>query len=321
MNRKEISVEQVIEALQTEATQIKGDKKRIVTHPAAIDNAKGKDALCFAGATQSMSGSHKVDALAKIRKTKAGIVITSNDIELHPDDYKEKTLILVGNPRLAYIRVLRTLFEEGTSMTIHPTAIIDPEADIGPEVHIGPYTVVGKSTIGAGSIIHGHVYIYDNCFIGRNVEIYAGCLLGGKGFGFERNENGELEKFPQLGGLVIEDDVEIQGLCNVEVGTIENTRIGKGTKIDSYCHIGHNCKIGKHCVIAADTMFGAGVEVEDFVWISPSAVLRNRVRIGEGSQVGTGAVVVKDVPPNELVMGFPARPAEEFKRILKKLKR
>jgi len=180
--------------------------------------------------------------------------------------------------------------------------------------------VIGKSSIGKGSIIHGHVFIYDNCTIGKNVEIFAGCVIGGKGFGFERNKNGELENFPQLGGLIIEDNVEIQGLCNVEVGTLADTVIGQGTKIDSCCHIGHNCRIGKHCVITAHTMFGAGIEVADYAWISPSAVLRNRIKIGERSQIVTGAVVVKDVLPGELVMGVPARPEKEFKRFLKKMK-
>jgi UDP-3-O-[3-hydroxymyristoyl] glucosamine N-acyltransferase len=216
--------------------------------------------------------------------------------------------------------VLRAFFEEKPKWGIHPTVLIDPDADIHEQVSIGPYTVIGKSCIGKGTQIHGNVFIYDNCNIGKNVVIYAGCVIGGKGFGFERNLTGELEKFPQLGGLVIEDDVEIQGLTNIEVGTLDSTIIGKGSKIDNYCHIGHNVRIGRHCVITAHSMLAAGVKIGDYAWISPSSAIRNRVKVGKRAQVGIGSVVVKDVGEDSLVMGVPARPADEFKRMLKKLK-
>lgn len=318
--KKRIRVCQIVEVLKSEYCEVKGDLDRIVTHPAPIDSARKGSALCFAGATQSMAGAHKIDALAEIRDSKAGVVITSKGLNFTPKYYANRTLILVENPRLAYIRVLKAFFEEKPKWGIHATAVIDSDADIHERVYVGPYTVIGKSRISEGTIIHGNVFIYDNCIIGKNVVIYAGCILGGKGFGFERNEMGEMEKFPQLGGLVIEDDVEIQGLCNVEVGTLDNTVIGKGTKIDSCCHIAHNTKIGRYCVITADAMFAAGVELDDYVWLSPSSVLRNRIKIGKEAQVGIGSVVVKDVDEGSLVMGVPARPVEEFKRILKRMK-
>jgi UDP-3-O-[3-hydroxymyristoyl] glucosamine N-acyltransferase len=320
MHKRTIKISQILEVLKPESCEVKGDEDRTITHPASIDSAKETSALCFAGSTKSMAGAHKIDALSKIRNSKAGVVIISKGLNLVSDDYADRTLILVDNPRLAYIRVLRAFFEEEPKWGIHPTAIIDPDAVLHERVSIGPYTVVGKSCIGEGTQIHGHVFIYDNCTIGKNVVIYAGCVIGGKGFGFERNSAGEMEKFPQLGGLVIDDDVEIQGLCNIEVGTLDNTVIGKGTKIDSCCHIAHNTKIGRYCVITADAMFAAGVELSDYVWLSPSSVLRNRIKIGKKSQVGIGSVVVKDVERESLVMGVPARPADEFKRMLKKLK-
>jgi len=297
-----------------------GEKDRVVTYPAAINDADGPEAICFAGATKSMAGAHKIDALVKIRETKAGVIITSKDVAVSSDDFTSKTLILVDNPRLAYARVLRALFARPPNWGIHPTAVINDQADIHPNVYIGPYTVVGKSKIGEGTIIHGQVFIYDNCTIGRNVVIYPGCIIGAEGFGFERNEQGEMEKFPQLGGLIIEDNVEIQGLCNLDKGTLGETVIGEGTKIDTASHIGHNTLLGKHCLVAAHTMIGAGIHVGDFSWISPSSAIRNRVKIGTRSQVGIGAVVVKDVPPDTLVMGVPAQPADEFKRFLKKMK-
>jgi len=307
--RRSIQLTKILEALSREEWRVIGDTDRVVTHPAAIDQADSPEVIGFVGTAQ-------IEPLKKIQDTKAGVILCSRNLPVSSDQFPDKTLILVDNPRLSFIRILRTFFVTPPSWGIHPTALIDSGAVIHPNVYIGPYCVVGKSDIGEGTVLHGHIFVYDNCIIGRNVVIFPGCVIGAEGFGFERNEKGELEKFAHFGRLIIEDNVEIQALTNVDKGTLGDTVIAEGTKIDTGCHIGHNVHLGKHCVVAAHTMIGGGVVVEDYSWIAPCACFRNRVRVGARSMVGTGALVTKDVPEGIVVMGAPARPANEFRQIL-----
>lgn len=313
LQRRRIQLSKILEALPSERRAI-GETNRTVTHPAAINLAASSDAIVFVGATQK-------EPLRRIRDSRAGVIVCSQDLTISPDKFPDKTLILVNNPRLSFIRILHSFFVAPPYWEIHPTAVIDSDAIIHPNVYIGPYCVVGKSEIDEGTILHGYVCVYDNCIIGRNVVIYAGCVIGAEGFGFERDEKGILIKFPHFGRLIIEDNVEIQGLTNVDKGTLGDTVIGEGTKIDTGCHIGHNVHLGKHCVVAAHTMIGGGVMVEDHAYIAPCACFRNRIRVGARSMVGTGALVTKDIPEGVVVMGAPARPANEYKQILGEMKR
>jgi len=181
---------------------------------------------------------------------------------------------------------------------------------------------VGKCEIGEGTVIHGHVHIYNsNVKIGKNVIIHAGTVIGVDGFGYERNESSKLEYFPSIGGVIIEDDVEIHSNVNVDRGTLGDTLIGRGTKIDKFCHIGHNVVIGKHCVITAHCMLGGSAQIGDYAWIAPCVCIREGgIKIGSHAFVGMAAVVTKDVPDGTMVVGAPARRIEEYKKILKAVK-
>jgi len=311
MPLRTVKLTEILDILGDVVTAVIGPTERTVTYPAPIHEAQDEFALTFC----RYSGSK---GLQRIQATKAGVVICEDGQPVDELD-SEKTFILVENPRLSFLRLVRALFAESRLTGIHPTAVIDPEAKIHPDTYIGPFTYVGRCEIGAGTVIYGHIHIYSNTQIGCNVTIHAGTVIGADGFGYERNEAGELEKFPHVGGVVIEDDVEIGANTCIDRGVLGDTIVCEGAKVDNLVHVAHNVIIGRHAAVIANAMIGGSTCIGDYAWIAPSACLRDVISIGEGALVGLGALVVKDVPDGVTVMGVPARPAKEYKRMLKAL--
>lgn len=250
--------------------------------------------------------------------TKASVIICDNSFELqkYPMD---KCLILVDNPRLIFLRIVEKLFLEKVTFGIHPTAYIHPEANVHKNTFIGAFTYIGKCIIGEGSIIYGNCYLYDNITIGQNVIIHAGTVIGADGFGYQKNELGELEKFPHIGGVIIEDNVEIGANTCVDRGTLGNTHIKKGAKIDNLVHIAHNVIVGENSAVIALSLVGGSTEIGNNAWIAPCVTIRDGIKIGQNATLGMGAVVTKSIPDNEIWAGNPAKPIEELKKQLKKL--
>jgi len=232
---------------------------------------------------------------------------------LATEDIQDKTLILVSNPRLAFIRVMQKYFEKKVEFIVHPTAIIDENAKIALNVYIGPNSYIGECEIGENTVIHGNVFIYPNVKIGSNGIIHAGTVIGTSGFSYERNERRELERFPHIGGVIIEDEVEIGSNVSIDRGTMGNTIIGRGTKIDNLCHIAHNVVIGKHCMIIAQSMVGGSTRIDDYSWVAPQACLRDGIKIGKNVVIGMGSVVTKDVEDGWVVFGVPAKEIRKAK--------
>jgi UDP-3-O-[3-hydroxymyristoyl] glucosamine N-acyltransferase len=191
---------------------------------------------------------------------------------------------------------------------IHPTAIIDEKANIGRNVYIGPNSIIEDCEIGEGTIIDGNVFIHAGTRIRKRVIIHAGAIIGTTSLAFEKNENGELEWFPQISGVIIEDNVEVGANTTICRGSLSDTFVDKGTKIDIQVVVGHGVRIGKHCVIVAGTVICGSAKIGDQTWIGPHVCIRENITVGNKVIVGAGSVVHKNVPDNLVVTGSPARP-------------
>lgn len=222
-----------------------------------------------------------------------------------------KILIVVKNPKIALAEIGNHFFVERVMPGIHSTAIIHPDAKIGSNCHIGPYTVIGKAIIGDNCVIDAHVRIYDDVVIGHNCVIKAGAVLGGAGFGYERDEEGNKFRFPQIGQLILGDYVDVGSNTTIDRGSLSDTTIGHHSKISSNCLIAHNNKIGCNVTITGSVMLSGSNVIDDNVWIAPNASVKGWVHVGEGAVVGMAAVVVKDIPAHETWVGNPAHKLEK----------
>jgi UDP-3-O-[3-hydroxymyristoyl] glucosamine N-acyltransferase len=241
-----------------------------------------------------------------INNSKANVIVCDIDVDESLID-TQKTIIKVQDPRLTFLRICKNYFEEKEIPSIHNSAIISKNAVIGKNVSIGPNTCIENVIIGDNTIIHGNCYIYSKTTIGNNVVIQANTVIGSDGFGYEKNEDGVWEKFPHLGGVVIEDFVEIGSNASIDKGTIGNTIIKKGAKIDNLVHIAHNVEIGENSMIIANAMIGGSTIIQNNVWVAPSSAIREGICIGNNSLVGLGAVVTKNIPENQIWIGNPAK--------------
>ena len=221
------------------------------------------------------------------------------------------------HPRLTFAELLAKFFshlELSVPSGIDPAAKIDPSARIGKGVTIGAFCYVGpEAEIGDGTVLHPSVTVHSRSLIGKNCIINSQTVIGTRGFGFVETAQGRWVHFPQIGRVVIEDDVEIQAGCTVCRPGLGTTVIGRGTKIDCLCHIGHNAQIGADCVVTACSEIGAGVRVGDGAWLGPNSCSIEGVVIGKKATVGIGSVIVRDVAADTVVAGSPAEPIELVK--------
>ncbi|MBN3033130.1 MAG: UDP-3-O-(3-hydroxymyristoyl)glucosamine N-acyltransferase [Candidatus Saganbacteria bacterium] len=215
--------------------------------------------------------------------------------------------ILVKNPRLALAQILPHFAPKPKLKPgVHKTAVVSAGARLGKRVTVGPFVYIGSGVeIGDETVIHPSVTIYDNVKIGKRVVIHAGARIGVDGYGFVWHEN-KYEKIPQIGTVVIEDDVELFANTCVARGTLGETRVGAGTKIDNLTHLAHNCRLGKHCAITALVGFAGSVTFGDHVSVGGMAGFNGHITIGENTVVMAKSGVTKDIPANSVVSGFPA---------------
>jgi UDP-3-O-[3-hydroxymyristoyl] glucosamine N-acyltransferase len=255
-----------------------------------------------------------------------------------------KPILISPQPRLVFARAAKLLRDHDRNRVIHPSAIVPASAAVGKNVAIGPRAILGErvkvgdeTTIGSGSAIGDNAEIGSHCRLDPNVTIYpgttlgnsvivqAGAVLGSEGFGYVRDaQTGRYEQSPQIGRLVIEDDVEIGANSTIDRGALDETRIRRGTKIDNLVHIGHNCQIGENVVIAAQTGLSGSVTIEDDVVMGGQVGIGDHARVESGAMIGgQGGILPKKVLRGKGIIfwGTPARPLREYLKELAFLSR
>jgi UDP-3-O-[3-hydroxymyristoyl] glucosamine N-acyltransferase len=245
-----------------------------------------------------------------------------------------KTILRHEHAKLAFAKAAALLLERAPiAVGIHPTAIVAPLAQVNPGASIGPYAVIGEDVhVGAGTEIGAHTVIAAGCWIGENcrihprvtlyaavrvghrVEIHSGAVIGADGFGYAHGE-GKYWKFPQTGIVQIDDDVEIGANTTVDRGSLDDTRIEVGVKLDNLVHIGHNCQIGAHTVMAAQVGFSGSCVIGKNVVIGGQAGFGERCRLEDSAIIGgqSGVLGGKTIRSRQTVWGTPARSLEKFK--------
>ncbi len=225
-------------------------------------------------------------------------IVTTKEIREKIDIDEE--FIICEYPRLTFAEMVNERLDKKEAF-IHSTAVIGDNVTIGENVTIHPYVV-----------------IYGDTEIGNNVIIHSNSVIGKPGYGYVRNSKGKWINFPQISKVIIEDDVEIGSFVAIDRGALEDTIIGEGTKIDNLVHVAHGVKTGKNCMLIACCEVSGSVTLGDNVWVAPNACIRENLTVGDHSLIGLGAVVVKNVPKESIIVGNPGKPLEKVDKELMK---
>jgi UDP-3-O-[3-hydroxymyristoyl] glucosamine N-acyltransferase len=303
--KKQIELNTIIDFLGSDVLKVYGEPNNIVIHylrdPQRVDEY-----------TLDWISEKRTNKQELVENSKADAIVVPEEIQ-YSDKLRQKgkVLIVVANPKMVLAKIGNFYFVETKTAGVHPSAIIHENAIIGKNVYVGAYTVIGNAKIGDNCVIDSNVRIDDGVVMGNNCIIKTGAVLGTAGFGFERDNEGNLFRFPQLGGLVIGNHVEIGANTAVDRGALSNTIIGNYTKINNLCHIAHNNSIGSNVVIAGCVNISGSSTIEDNVWIAPNASIRGWLNVGNSATIGIGAVATKNVPAGETWIGNPARKLEK----------
>lgn len=301
---------------------IVGDGTVAISRVSAIDDA-GDDALTFA-----TDEKYYAAALA----SKAAAVLVDASVP-RGDGVPGKPLLVIENARAAlavFLAALKTPRPRGPFK--HPSAVVEDGATVGEEVYLGAQCVIGANatigrgaTIGAGAYVgadasigeetwlHPHAVVHERCVVGKRVVLHSGSVIGSEGFGWAFID-GRLERIPQVGNVVLDDDVEIGANTCIDRAQTGSTTVGRGTKIDNLVQIGHNCRIGMHCAIAAQTGMAGSTSVGDYVKIAGQVGTRGHMHIGSRATVAGQSGVWGDVEEGAMISGNPARDHREWMR-------
>lgn len=244
-----------------------------------------------------------------------------------------KVLIRVPNARIAFAKILPLFFPEPQfAPGVHATSVVDPTAEVDPSAHIGPHCIVGERVrVGAHAVLHGQnfvgaqsqigeethlfpgVILYGRTQIGQRVRIHAGTVVGSDGFGYVLDE-GVHRKVPQIGQVIIHDDVEIGANVTIDRGALGPTVIGKGSKIDNLVQIAHNVLVGDHCLVVAQTGIAGSTRLGQYVTLAGQVGLAGHLKIGNRATVAAQSGVMHDIGEGEKWFGTPAQLDRQMKR-------
>lgn len=243
-------------------------------------------------------------------------------------------LLRVKNPRLAFARVLGLFYVKpptrsgisgkaeigsevviGKECSIHAFAVIADRVRIGNRVTIHPGCCIGEDcAIDDDTVVHANVSIGHRISVGKRVVIHSGTVIGSDGFGFV-TDGGRHHKIPQVGGVIVEDDVEIGSNCSIDRATLGNTIIKKGTKIDNLVQVAHNVTIGEHCLIAGQAGVAGSSMLGNYVVLGGQAGVADHVKVGDQVMAGGGTAITKDVEPGQVIAGYNAMPIRDWLKV------
>jgi UDP-3-O-[3-hydroxymyristoyl] glucosamine N-acyltransferase len=301
--------------------RVVGDGSVRIARISTIEEAGG-DALTFATTPAYLSSALQSAAAA---------VLVEAQLETSA---AAKPLLVVENARHALALLLQSLRPRRPSGPFrHPSAVVEPDAKLAADVYLGAHAYVGNAVaIGAGSVVEAGAYLGDGVSIGEavwiraracvlsgsrigdRVVLHAGCVIGSDGFGWAFID-GRSERIPQVGNVVLEDDVEIGANTCVDRAQTGSTRIGAGTKVDNLVQIGHNCRIGKHCVIAALTGLAGSTVIGDYVKVGGQVGFKGHVTVGSRVTIAGKSGIWGDIGDDATVSGSPARDHREDLRL------
>jgi UDP-3-O-[3-hydroxymyristoyl] glucosamine N-acyltransferase len=243
-------------------------------------------------------------------------------------------LLRLKNPRLAFARTLTLFYVKpyqaigisekaaiganvviGADPSIHPFVVLADDVKVGERVTVYPGVSIGKgSVVDDDTIIHANVSIGENVRIGKRVIIHAGTVLGSDGFGFV-TDKGRHHKIPQVGGVIIEDDVEIGANCTIDRATLGSTVVKQGTKIDNLVHIAHNVTVGEHCILVTQVGISGSCTIGNWVVLGGQVGIADHVKIGDRVMVSAQSGIIKDIEPDQVVGGTYAMPQRDWLKV------
>lgn len=300
--------------------EVVGDASTVITGLNGIREARTGEITFVANS--------KYAALA--RKTQASAIIIPSDL-----DFTGNNIIRSDDPFAAFSKVAELFVDQDVYefKGVHPSAVIGDGVEVGENVTIGPNVVIEprvriganssvmagcyigyKVKMGEGVTLHPNVTILDRADIGHRVKIFSGTVIGADGFGFERSD-GKHQKIPQMGIVVIEDDVEIGANVTIDRATFSQTIIGRGTKIDNLVQIGHNVITGEHCIIISQVGVGGSTIIGKNAILAGQAGVAGHLTIGEGAIVAAQSGVTGTIEDNSFVSGYPAKPHGHARRV------
>jgi UDP-3-O-[3-hydroxymyristoyl] glucosamine N-acyltransferase len=244
-----------------------------------------------------------------------------------------RDLLVTGDPDQALARLVAVLHPPLRRQPgIHATAVLEPGCQVDPAAYVGPYAVIGAGsrigagaavhafvsvgrgcTVGDGAVLHPHAVLYDETEVGPQSVVHAGAVLGADGFGYAA-ESGALHKVPQVGRVVVEEDVEIGANTTIDRATLGETRIGAGTKIDNLVQVGHNVRVGRHCILCGQAGIAGSTRLGDGVVLAGQAGVSGHIELGDRVQVAAKSAALAPVPPGTAVAGIPAVELRKWRR-------